>query len=110
MIQLTMKRALLGALLLALAAAVVPARMASAQAVRTPISILTVPSGGEVYLDDQRIGVSPVTSWAVLPGHHKLSVRKIGFQRLSKTVEVRPGVGQKVTLKLTPNPNHHSMK
>jgi hypothetical protein len=70
---------------------------------RTPISIYTQPAGGEVWVDNQRVGTAPVTDWVVLPGNHKISVRHLGYQRSSENVTVKPGVGQRFTIKLVPS-------
>lgn len=66
-------------------------------AVRTPSAtepgLLFINSSpwGEVYVDDQLVGTTPLAGLAVNPGEHRVRVIREGFQPFEQTVSVAPG-------------------
>ncbi len=52
---------------------------------------------GEVYVDDQRIGVSPpLTGFKLDPGRHRIEIRNPGFASYRDTVDLAPGQSIKI--------------
>ncbi|MFN3750124.1 MAG: protein kinase domain-containing protein [Thiobacillus sp.] len=52
---------------------------------------------GELYVDDQRIGVSPpLTRFRLDPGRHRIEIRNPGFAPYSDTVNLAPGQSIKI--------------
>ena len=63
------------------------------------VSVVAIPSDVVVYLDGKlQPGNTPLTIRSLKPGPYIVSVSKPGFQRWTKTVEVKPGE----TIRLTP--------
>ena len=55
------------------------------------LSLTSLPSGSEVYLDNQYWGSTPVTISDVVAGPHTLEYRHAGYQSWSSTITVVPG-------------------
>lgn len=54
-------------------------------------SIDSEPSGAELYVDDRRIGRTPLRNHAVKPGQYKVTFKKEGFTSASRFIEVTEG-------------------
>lgn len=52
------------------------------------VTVITAPFGASVYVDETRIGRSPVTSF-VSAGTHKITVRFPGLEDVTETVEIQ---------------------
>ena len=52
------------------------------------IEVITEPPNVEVYVDGRFRGVSPMNIENVLEGKHIVTLKKLGFKRITKTVEV----------------------
>ena len=55
------------------------------------IEVITEPPNVEVYVDGTFRGVSPMNVPNVLEGKHIVTLKKLGFKRLTKTVDVQGG-------------------
>jgi len=60
--------------------------------------------GAEVFMDNKRIGISPVPGYRVSSGVHMVGVRRPGFFGESKRVELSPGDTAYVDFTLQPRP------
>jgi len=60
--------------------------------------------GAEVFLDNKRIGISPVPGYRVSSGVHMVGVRRPGFFGESKRIELSPGDTVHVEFSLQPRP------
>jgi hypothetical protein len=52
---------------------------------------------GEVYVDDQLVGTTPLAGLAVQPGEHRLRVVRPGFEPYEQSVSVAPGQQLRLT-------------
>ena len=55
------------------------------------IEVITEPPNVEVYIDGRFRGVSPMNIENVLEGKHIVTLKKLGFKRITKTVNVKSG-------------------
>ncbi|UCD85170.1 MAG: PEGA domain-containing protein [Deltaproteobacteria bacterium] len=55
------------------------------------INIRSSPSLSEVYLDGQKVGVTPLTIKETPPGRHQFRLEKEGYQTEYREIEVAPG-------------------
>jgi len=55
------------------------------------LTVMTIPPGGEVWVDGTKRGASPMPPISLPPGSHQVEVRLAGYQTWSKTVNVTPG-------------------
>jgi PKD repeat protein len=88
-----------GALILAL---ILLPPLVNAAGPQGTIRVTTEPEGAEVFIDDQRKGVSPVIIEAVSSGEHRVRVVKHGFIENSQVVNVAPGATMTVGFEMTP--------
>jgi TonB family protein len=65
--------------------------------------ILSVPSGAAVTVDGDTVGQTPLMSWKVKQGPHKIEVAKDGHEPWSGTFTVPPGKRTRVDVELRPN-------
>lgn len=70
------------------------------------ISVTSSPSGGDVYIDGNYKGDTPLTV-LVSTGSHTVKVTRSGYSAYSKTVTVSSGSTTKVTASLLPNANSY---
>ena len=68
------------------------------------ISITTIPSGAEVYLDysDSSEGITPITLENVTVGHHKVKVSKEGYRSETRKIYLYTGKTRELNIKLKP--------
>lgn len=67
--------------------------LAPKKAPGTNMSVLTVssaPAGAEFFLDEVRVGSTPMVNFPVLPGRHKIVLRREKYRDLEKVLEVHP--------------------
>jgi hypothetical protein len=67
------------------------------------IHATSIPSGGEVYLDNQFRGVAPVTIYNVAPGNHIVNMKLAGSSDWSTSVQVDAGQVVAVPATFTPS-------
>jgi hypothetical protein len=65
------------------------------------ISVLSEPVGATVLLDDQNLGVTPITR-DIPPGKHRVLLRLDGYQEKSLDLVLEPKTPQDVTVRLEP--------
>jgi tetratricopeptide (TPR) repeat protein len=65
------------------------------------VTVLTVPDGGTVIIDDRPVGVTPWTG-EILPGRHELRVRLQGYEEASRSFELPAHRALDVSVLLTP--------
>ena len=59
--------------------------------------------GAEIYIDEAKVGVSPLPGPASVPvGERHIRVSKVGFADARETIELKAGASGKVALKLSP--------
>jgi len=69
------------------------------------ITIRSEPSGADVYLDDERIGRTPITDYKVEPGEQqdrKLRVVKSEYKAYEKRIDIGDGIKLNENVKLEP--------
>ena len=66
-----------------------------------PFSVRTQPADAEVYLDDRRIGTTPLVNVEAAAGEHALRVEKEGFAPLDTMIALRAGGTPALSLALT---------
>ena len=66
------------------------------------IKITSIPSGAEVYLNNEYRGTTPATINAVPAGNHTVEVRERGYQNWSTSVTVNQGSTASVSSSLVP--------
>ncbi|MFT7625045.1 MAG: tetratricopeptide (TPR) repeat protein, partial [Myxococcota bacterium] len=52
------------------------------------VSVMTIPPGGEIWIDGQKKGNSPMAPVTVAAGQHRLEVRLNGYKTYAKTINV----------------------
>ena len=52
---------------------------------------------GHVYVDGERVGETPLTSYPLEPGRHELSIEREGFEPFRQVLEVAPGQEVRLT-------------
>lgn len=70
---------------------------------RHPVALATTPPGARLFVDEQDVGISPVTLAAVTEGSHEVRVILAGHHEVTRTVEV-PAPGNRVETELVPLP------
>ena len=55
------------------------------------ITINTVPSGADVYIDDIKVGTTPYNMKKIKMGHHAVEVRKEGYASFGDIITIKPG-------------------
>jgi serine/threonine protein kinase len=68
------------------------------------LTIVSQPPGGEVYLDDEFRGRTPLTLEKVAPGSYRLKIILEGYEEWERTVVVRAGMITSVMAELTALP------
>jgi TonB family protein len=58
---------------------------------RGGIAVSSDPAGSEVWIDDERVGTTPLTLSGLTRGWHRLSIRHDGYEPQVVEVEVEPG-------------------
>ena len=78
---------------------VTPPPPASA-ALQAPLTVESRPTGAAVFLDNQRVGTTPLTLSTVPTGSHAVRLELDGYRRWSSTVRVAAGERNRVTASL----------
>jgi hypothetical protein len=73
----------------------------NAAAAQGTIKVVTDPAGAEVFVGDQRKGVTPVVIEGLPAGEHRVRIVKDGYLEHSQVVSVAPGVDVTVNVPLT---------
>lgn len=55
------------------------------------IDISSTPSGADVYIDEKFLGRTPATTIILMPGEHKIAIRKVGFVEWKKKLKLPSG-------------------
>ncbi len=55
------------------------------------VSVAVLPDESDVYIDDKKVGVTPLLLQNILVGSHKLEVKKKGYQPYEENVNVQEG-------------------
>jgi hypothetical protein len=66
------------------------------------LSVSSTPAGAQVFLDNQFMGITPLTLNAVSTGTHTVSIRMDGYQEYSATTPVNAGATSTVAAALMP--------
>ncbi len=65
-----------------------PNRNRLASSIYGSVNVAVLPDESDVYIDDEKVGITPLFLQNVLVGKHKLEVKKEGFETLSDNVTV----------------------
>ncbi|MDD1681330.1 MAG: PEGA domain-containing protein [Methanoregula sp.] len=77
--------------------------------VQGALSVISDPAGAMVFVDNQSLGVSPVTVNDIAAGNHKVIIQKEGYEEYSVSILVAAGTTRNVTATLMPvTPGLHS--
>lgn len=68
------------------------------------ISVTSSPTGAEVYVNNAKVGITPVTSNEVQPGSYTVTIRLSGYTEWSSVTEVTAGSTSSVSASLSPLP------
>lgn len=66
------------------------------------LSVSSTPAGAQVFLDNQFMGITPLTLNAVTTGTHLVSIRQDGYEEYSATTPVNAGATSTVSAALMP--------
>jgi serine/threonine protein kinase len=72
------------------------------QKVRTGTLDLTVEPGGMVYVNDEPLGLAPLSQYALPHGRHRLEVRLAGYIPLERVLRITASKHTSLALKLVP--------
>ena len=70
----------------------------------------TDPSGAVIYLDEEKVGETPIEIEGLRPRKYSVKVEKEGFERVDHEISLTQGIGRKLTISLvrsrgeTPSP------
>jgi hypothetical protein len=79
---------------------------ARARTKRTGKLDITVEPAGMVYVDDEPLGLAPISQHALPPGRHRLEVRLAGYIPLERVVRIQANKSTTLSVKLLPiNPD-----
>jgi hypothetical protein len=81
--------------------AVDAARQAIAGLPRADLQVNSEPSGAQVFVDGDYIGVAPLTVPGVAVGEHYVTLKKLGYKRGLRVAQVKESGGSPVVGKLT---------
>jgi hypothetical protein len=76
--------------------------LAAASSERARITIDASAANAEVFIDGALVGMTPVDDLALPAGAHSLEVRKDGFKRWTREIQVAPGGSSRFFAELTP--------
>ncbi|MGQ9608101.1 MAG: PEGA domain-containing protein [bacterium] len=65
------------------------------------LTVISVPSGAEVYLNNQKMGITPVKLDSVLVAEHILTIKKNFYQTITTNINVRKGEENRFTFNLS---------
>ena len=82
----------------------VSAELSSAGSGYGSLSVTSSPTGAEVYVNNVKAGITPVTSDAMAPGSYTVTLRLSGYTEWSSVSEVTPGSTTYVSASLSPTP------
>ncbi len=68
------------------------------------VSITSSPSGADIYLDNQYLGITPLTQSGVAPGSHQVRLALTGYQDWSNQIQVTAGQNTPVSAGLAEVP------
>jgi hypothetical protein len=68
------------------------------------LSVTSSPTGAEVYINNAKAGITPVTSYEVTPGEYTVTIRLAGYSEWSSVAEVQEGSTSYVSASLSPVP------
>jgi hypothetical protein len=74
------------------------------------VSVLSVPSGSLVYLDQELLGPTPITRSGLQPGTYTVTVKKEGYLTWEKFLTIRPGSSNVLTAGLVSGSGSLSIK
>jgi hypothetical protein len=66
------------------------------------LSVISDPAGAMVFVDNQSLGVSPVTADDIAAGNHKVVIQMEGYEEYSVSILVAAGTTRNVTATLLP--------
>ncbi|MDR7452302.1 MAG: PEGA domain-containing protein [Armatimonadota bacterium] len=66
------------------------------------LTVQSTPAGADVFMDDERVGKTPLTLKQLRPGSYVVRVARKGYVATSKKVDLKPNTGLTVTLNLKP--------
>jgi TonB family protein len=75
-------------------------RLSRAAAATGLADILSVPFGAVVSVDGSAVGYTPLMSWRMKPGSHKVHIAKDGHEPWSGTLAVQPGKRARIDVEL----------
>ena len=75
-------------------------RLSRAPAATGLADILSVPFGAVVSVDGSAVGYTPLTSWRLKPGSHKVHIAKDGHEPWTGTLAVQPGKRARIDVEL----------
>ncbi len=55
------------------------------------LTVMTIPPGGEIWVDGTKRGTSPMAPITIAPGPHQVEVRLAGYQTWSKAITITAG-------------------
>ena len=70
------------------------------------IQINTIPQQAEVYIDDKKIGLSPILNYKVSPGEHKIKIIKDGYEEKEEIVTLKNNENKILNINLKEIPNY----
>ena len=70
------------------------------------IQINTIPQQAEVYIDDKKIGLSPVLNYKISPGEHKIKIIKDGYEEKEEIVTLKNNENKILNINLKEIPNY----
>ncbi|WFN33773.1 PEGA domain-containing protein [Methanogenium sp. S4BF] len=68
------------------------------------LSVTSSPTGAEVYVNNVKAGITPVTSDTMAPGSYTVTIRLSGYTEWTSVSEVKPGSTTYVSASLSPTP------
>jgi serine/threonine protein kinase/WD40 repeat protein len=68
------------------------------------LTITTTPSGANVYLNGNPIGITPIQNKEVEPGTYTLKIEKSGYQIIQEIITLSPGKSTTINKELIPLP------
>lgn len=81
----------------------VKTQIAGLEKLLAPVTITVSEPGADVFVDDERIGTSPLSGPTLVSfGERRVRATKAGFVDAAESVELKPGESKQISLKLAP--------
>ncbi|MFC1528334.1 PEGA domain-containing protein [Candidatus Latescibacterota bacterium] len=78
-----------------------PARSYPVQTTDSFLSVSGIPEGADVFLNNKKIGETPIDYWKMTPGRYTVKIAHAGYEGFEEEIVIPPGLNKSLPYKLT---------